>query len=390
MLITFLEKRETLKKEESLVPSLLPSVTIIVPVYNEETTVTTTVFSLLKLDYPKDKLKIIIVNDGSTDGTDRIIKRFKNNRRVEIIQKRNGGKYTALNVGIARTESEMVGCLDADSFVPPDTLKKIVPYFENEKTMAVTPAIKIHRPDGFIRQVQSNEYNLGIFMKKCFSQLDSVTVTPGPFSIFRKEVFDTLGPFKEAHNTEDLEIALRMQKNFYRIANAHNAVVYTVGPDSLRKLYRQRVRWLNGFLANSLEYRSLFFNRKYGHLGVFALPMAFASIALFLVAIFTMLWNLGLTVERKLLEVQSVGWQWPEFDFRFDWFFVNTDSSTFIGLLLFAGSILLITYGKKISEKKFHFSPHTLYFPFVYGFFSIFWLLRAIYNTALSKESRWR
>src|SRR3989338_4225250 len=147
--------------------------------------------------------------------------------------------------------------------------------------MAVTPAIKIHRPDGFIRHVQSNEYNLGIFMKKCFSIIGAITVTPGPFSIFRKEVFDTLGLFREAHNTEDLEIAMRMQKNLYKISNAHTAVVYTVGPPTLRKLFRQRVRWIHGFLANTIDYRSMFFKRKYGHLGVFILPSAIASIGLF-------------------------------------------------------------------------------------------------------------
>ncbi|MDO8591116.1 MAG: glycosyltransferase family 2 protein, partial [bacterium] len=169
LLINFLEKRTAIQTEELKVPQRFPSTTIIVPVFNEEKTIIKTVFSLLKLDYPKDKLKIIIVDDGSKDGTAEIIKRFRTNKRIEIISKKNGGKYTALNQGLLRTKSELVGCLDADSFVLPDTLKKIIVHFENEKTMAVPPAVKIYQPDKFIRHVQNNEYNLGIFIKKSFS-----------------------------------------------------------------------------------------------------------------------------------------------------------------------------------------------------------------------------
>jgi len=391
LLINFLEKRAAFQSEELKSPHIFPSVTVIVPVFNEEKTVNKTVFSLLKLDYPKDKLKIIIVDDGSTDGTTEIIKRFRHNRRIEIIRKKNGGKYTALNCGLARASSELVGCLDADSFVLPDALKKIVTYFESASTMAVTPAIKIHRPDSFIRHMQSNEYNLGIFMKKAFSILEAITVTPVPFSIFRKKVFDDLGPFREAHHTEDLEIAMRMQKNFYRIRNAHNALVYTIGPGSLRKLYRQRVRWIHGFLRNTLDYRAVFFKRQYGHLGFFMLPMAILSIFLFFASIGVMCLNSLGALRQKIIEIQSVGWHWPWHGFHFDWFFLNTDSKIFLSVVLFASTVILIMYGRKISEKKTGgLSIHTLYFPFIYALLSILWLSRAVYATALSKETGWR
>ena len=390
MLINFLEKRQTLETEESSTIKNYPSVTVVVPVFNEEKTVTKTVFSILKLDYPKDKLSIVIVDDGSTDQTPAIIKRFKTNRRIKILHKKNGGKYTALNLALSGIKTDLVGCLDADSFVPPDTLRKIIPYFENEKTMAVTPAIKIYKPDRIIRHIQNNEYNIGIFMKKCFSMIEAITVTPGPFSIFRKQVFDNLGTFREAHNTEDLEIAMRMQKNFYKIANAHTAVVYTVGPATLRKLYRQRVRWIHGFLANTIDYRSIFFKRAYGHLGLFTLPAAILSIILFFVSIGVVIWDFFVAINKKIVEVQSVGWHWHWHGFHFDWFFVNTDSKVFLSLVLFVTTILLIMYGRKISEKKTSLSIHTLYFPFVYAFFSVFWLSKAVYNTALSKETSWR
>ncbi|MCR4311254.1 MAG: glycosyltransferase family 2 protein [Candidatus Taylorbacteria bacterium] len=390
MLINFLEKRTSIKSEENRLLSHFPSITIIVPVFNEEDTVKKTVFSLLKLDYPKDKLKILIVDDGSTDSTPTVIRRFKVHRRVEIIRKENGGKYTALNVGLLRVKTDLVGCLDADSFVPPDTLTKMMPYFDDKKTMALTPAIKIYEPDRFIRHIQSNEYNLGIFMKKCFSMIEAITVTPGPFSIFRKEVFDTLGNFRAAHNTEDLEIAMRMQKNRYKIANAHTAIVYTTGPSSFPRLYRQRVRWIHGFLANTIDYKALMFSRKHGHLGVFALPMAVIGVLLFFTSFSMLVWNSMVIIKNKIVEIQTIGLHFPWNGFHFDWFFVNTDAKMLLSILLFLATIGFIMYGRKISENKTGVTVHTLYFPFVYALLSISWLSRAVYNTAFSKETHWR
>ena len=82
--------------------------------------------------------------------------------------------------------------------------------------------------------------------------LGGIHVTPGPFSIFRKKVFDELGPFRKAHNTEDQEIALRMQEHGYRIEHCVDAYVYTVSPNTVGKLYRQRLRWVYGFIKMRL------------------------------------------------------------------------------------------------------------------------------------------
>ncbi len=391
ILINFLENKSEIKKGKKYSKNLSPSVTIIVPVFNEEKTVTKTVSSLLNLDYPKDKLKIFIVNDGSTDSTPQIIENFKNYKNVEILHKDNGGKHTALNMAILKSNSDFIGCLDADSFVMPDTLNKIIPHFEDEKIMAVTPAIKIHEPDKFIKHVQSNEYNLGIFMKRIFGSLDSITVTPGPFSIFRRQVFDNLGLFKSAYNTEDLEIAMRMQKNHYKIANANDAVVYTVGPDSIKKLFKQRVRWIHGFLSNSIDYRSMFLKPSYGNLGLFILPMAIVTILLFFASVGLTLINFTTAIKEKIFEIKTVGFNWALPQFHFDWFFISTDSKIFLGLILFVTTILFIQFGKNISEENNKkISIHTIYFPFIYSFFSFFWLSKAIYTALISKKTTWR
>src|SRR3989344_7258160 len=108
-----------------------PSVAIIVPCWNEESTVAATCESLLALDYPADKLEILLVDDGSTDSTPQVMARFAEYPQVRIISKENGGKHTALNVGIAATNAEFVGCLDADSFVEPNALREVIPCFDD-------------------------------------------------------------------------------------------------------------------------------------------------------------------------------------------------------------------------------------------------------------------
>ena len=88
--------------------------------------------------------------------------------------------------------------------------------------MAITPAMKVYRPRNMLELMQAVEYTFGIFYKKMFDNLSAVNVLPGPFSLYRREVFDKIGLFKHAHNTEDMEIAFRMHANGLKIVNAHN------------------------------------------------------------------------------------------------------------------------------------------------------------------------
>src|SRR3989344_4897515 len=239
LLITYLEVREEMKKEDKWLPKRFPTVTVIVPCFNEEKTVIETIKSILNLDYPKELVSIILVNDGSTDNTLKVFNKFKNHSRIKILSKPNGGKHTAVNLALEQVETELVGCLDADSFVMPNALQKIVPYFDDEKTMAVTPSIKVHEPKNFLQYIQKTEYSWSIFLRRMLSSMGALYVTPGPFSIFRTRVFRELGGYKHAHMTEDMEMAMGMQKNRYKIVNSHGAHVYTITPSTLKDLIKQ-------------------------------------------------------------------------------------------------------------------------------------------------------
>lgn len=391
LLLTYLEKRTYLPQKSKL-PKTLPSVTVIVPCFNEETTIARTIRSLLRLDYPRSKLSIFLINDGSTDGTKKVLDSYATGfPNIKVFHKENEGKWKTLNYGLQYVTSEFVGCLDADSFVEPKALKEIIATFHtNPKAMAVTPSMHVWQPNTIIRKIQCAEYDLGIFIRKAFAFLGSIHITPGPFSIFRKEVFDTVGPYKHAHNTEDLEIALRMQRAGMVIDNAHKAIVYTVGPATAHKLYKQRVRWTGGYLKNMIEYRDMLFSRNHGHLGIWILPMALLAVFSSLYLISVLVVTSIMSGTRTLQDLHLVNFDIPDVTLKFDWFFINTTAATFIGLILIGTILISICIGRIITDKKSLFTLDLIYFIVLYSFIAPFWLIKSVYDTVLFKENKWR
>ncbi|MBZ1348996.1 MAG: glycosyltransferase [Candidatus Liptonbacteria bacterium] len=394
ILLIFFENCQEIRKEkefESAETDALtcPSATIIVPCYNEEKTIFKTITSLINLDYPKDKLKIFVVDDGSVDGTFNIIKRFETNPAVKIFRKENGGKWTALNYALGWVETELVGCLDADSFVAPNALKIVAAHFKNPEVMAVTPAIKILNPRNILERIQNIEYRLSIFKRKILSFLNAVYVTPGPFSVFRKQVFDKLGKYREAHQTEDLEIALRMNVNNYKIVSSTRAFVYTVAPNTFRGLVRQRTRWNYGFLKNMFDYYFMIFNKKHGHLGIFILPFMLFSIFLALGLFLIIIYNFIQYLMDYFIKIYTVGFEFSLLNLRFDWFFFNSDALVFLGFVSLVLALTSIILVNKLIEEKIIAPFDTIYFIFFYGFLAPFWLAKSLYHAVFSKKIKW-
>jgi cellulose synthase/poly-beta-1,6-N-acetylglucosamine synthase-like glycosyltransferase len=395
LLVTYIEERKTFTKAppHPRRPGNYPAVTIIVPAWNESKTIGGTLRSLLALDYPKDRLSIFIVNDGSTDNTLEVAGEYVNNPQVRLFTKENGGKHTAFNLGLTHVTSQLVGCLDADSFVERSALKEMIPYFDNSEVMAVTPSVQIHNPGNLIQKMHAAEYMMGEFTRKVFSRINGLYVTPGPFSIYRKSVFDQIGGFIHAYNTEDMEMALRMQSYGMKIENAHTAFVYTVAPNSLLALYRQRVRWVSGFLKNTFfNYRHMFFSKKYGNLGLLTMPFAFISIfiALFFSAAYAQ--NIASMIYQKYVKYSALGfqrdWGWPTFNF--DWFSINLEFRMLVIYAMIVGTIFFLLVGTRMVIKTNPVNRSSLYFLLFYGLIAPFWLVKSLYNLVTAKESPWR
>ncbi len=390
LLIAFLENRP--RGRSSSLPQHYPSVCIVVPGFNEEKTIAGTIESLLALEYPKDKLSIMVVDDGSTDSTGEIAQQFVKTHpdSVQYFYKENGGKYTALNFAIAHTSAEFVGCLDADSFVVPNSLIEIIKKFESDPTIcAVTPIMKVFHPHNILELMQSVEYTFGIFYKKMFDNISAISVLPGPFSIYRRNMFDKIGLFRKAHNTEDMEIAFRMHAQKLKIANAHTAHVYTTVPKNLRALIKQRTRWCQGFLQNLIDYRYMFLNPRFGNFGILVLPFGLATFVLGLYTAGYALYRVTTLVANRVSDLWLTGVPLQVPASHLSWFFLNTNTLSFLAIATFCMTILVIVLGQRIAEHKLPLTSIAYYFVF-FGLIAPLWLARAAWGTLRVRESVWK
>jgi cellulose synthase/poly-beta-1,6-N-acetylglucosamine synthase-like glycosyltransferase len=393
-LITFFEKRKTIEYRKGKIKlERYPTITVAVPCWNEQNTVEKTLNSLLELDYPKDKLTIIAVDDGSTDNTWEALKKFEKYPNIKILKKENGGKHTAVNYAIENSDSEFISCLDADSFVEPETLKRMMTYFlKDENTMAVAPSILIHNPKTITQTLQQVEYNWAVFMKKVLGMLGGIYVTPGPFSIFRRKVFTDLGLFRKAHNTEDMEIAFRMQKNHYKIDQCNDAYVYTTGPKNIIALYKQRLRWIYGFTMNTYDYRKILLKKEYGFFSLVSVPAGFVSMVAVPYILGLLMFQIVKGVFNLIEKYQTIGFNfgWTFSLPKFDSFFMNTNAYVFTGILLYILVMATIIIGKRMITGKYRFDFRIIYFMLVFSFIAPFWVVRAMYNAVFAKKTAWR
>lgn len=378
-------------KPSKKLPPNRPKVTICVPCYNEENTVVKTLSSLSKLNYPKDKYEIIVVDDGSKDNTYNLALEYANEHKhvdIKVFKKSNGGKYTALNFAIKKANGEIFGALDADSFVHRNALRNIVSTFYSSGATAVTPSMMVHKPKNILQHIQYAEYLLGVFLRKVFAGLGSINVTPGPFSFFKKDFLVKNSGFHKAYHTEDIELALRVQQQNKVIDNAVDAYVYTVAPSDFKTLWHQRIRWYYGFLRNLYDKRDLF-SIKHGNLGIIMLPSSIISIFITIIILFylVIIWikNIILHINQWVV----VGFKFFDFKFVVDYFFVNTSPTAILGLLGLIVSVSMFIIAKRLSgETRSLFKPFVsfvLFYPVLYPL----WWLASIWKIVFNQEVKW-
>ncbi len=387
-LLTILENRHRLyapKLEKNF-----PSVAILVPCYNEEKSIAQTIKSLLALDYPRNKLKILVIDDGSQDKTLEIAKLFEKQGPVKVYHKENGGKYTALNYGLAHVQSEFVGTLDADSFVDSQSLKTMLPFFSSANVQAVTSSLKVYQPKTVFQYLQNIEYTFGIFLRKTLSFMGSIKVTPGPLTIFRRAVFEKIGHYRSAHQTEDLEIGFRLQSHNFQIDNAIDAHVYTVAPASFKPLYKQRVRWYQGLLRNGWDYRRLL-NYKHGNLGLFILPITYLGIFSLFSISFLVLAQIASKAFSAFSSWQAIGFDISQFQFHLDWFFINSHLLMFLGFMSIIFTVIAVFLGQKLSKSVFSldFGKGIILAALFYGPLYFSWWLGATTQVLLNRHPNW-
>ncbi len=388
-LVTYLEKRSLLKKK-SPIPTYFPKVTFIVPCFQEESTVVSTIHSIKQLNYPQDAISIIAVNDGSRDKTWEVLQQYKNDSQILLLNKENGGKHTALNFALPYVTTDFVCSFDADTSIDPQALGRAMMYFKNDPDLsALGGAVLIHEPKTIVQKAQSIEYQMFSYTKKMLGLLGGVLVVPGAFSVFRKTALEKVGGYKHGHLLEDLELTYRMQVAGLKVNHSHDAFVYTKGPASLKVLFKQRLRWSYGYINNTYDYKKVILNKKYGNFGMFTVPMTIIAYPAIL-QIFVLFWyNAIRFFNAKYIQYQALGVESLVPTMSLDFFFVDTTVSAFLTILLFGSIFLAIYLGKEISHVK-KFKPISIFwFMVVYSMMVPLWTLKALYNTIFGKTTVW-
>ncbi len=272
-------------------PSLkkFPSVTVLVPSYNSASTLERCLKAALTMNYPK-RFSVWVLDDGSKDSTSRVLKKFPS---VLVFRaKTNIGKAKQLNRAIKKAKTDLIVCLDSDTYPNPNVLLDCVPrFFIHSKVGAVTPFITVANPKSLIQRMQEVEYFSGFgFYSKVAAQLDGLYVAPGPLTVFSRKALLKINGFDEDNLTEDMEIALRLHHHGFSLEYAPSMVPTEV-PSSLTGLYKQRLRWYRGTVFNLLKYKDMFFNAKLRKFGQFFFPALAVFVSTIMLS-FIVIWGL--------------------------------------------------------------------------------------------------
>lgn len=269
--LAILQKRREKKQVLTELPGN-PLVSIIVPAFNEEVNAVSSLHNLLRCDYPN--FEIIFVNDGSSDRTYEVVyEAFKNNDKVKVITKPNGGKASALNYGIAQSYADFVVCIDADTKLLPDAVRMLVRAFINPRVGAVAGTVKVGNEVNILTRWQSIEYITSQnFDRKAFAYINAITVVPGAIGAFRKEALEVSGGFATDTLAEDCDLTVRILRAGYIVTNESKALAYTEAPETLKQFFKQRFRWSFGVMQTFWKNKDAVFNRHYKSLGLLALP----------------------------------------------------------------------------------------------------------------------
>ncbi|MFF4346986.1 bifunctional polysaccharide deacetylase/glycosyltransferase family 2 protein [Streptomyces sp. NPDC001530] len=228
-------------------------VTILIPAYNEEAGIESTIHSLLASTHPY--LQIIVIDDGSTDQTADLAT-WINDPRVMVIRQPNAGKAAALNTGLAHAMHEIVVMVDADTVFEPDAIYRLVQPLAHPAVGAVSGNTKVGNRRGLLGRWQHLEYVFGFNLdRRMFEVLECMTTVPGAIGAFRRDALMGVGGVSDDTLAEDTDLTMALWRAGWRVVYEESAIAWTEVPSSLRQLWRQRYRWCYGTIQAMWKHR---------------------------------------------------------------------------------------------------------------------------------------
>ncbi|MFE6761863.1 MULTISPECIES: glycosyltransferase [unclassified Streptomyces] len=228
------------------------TVTVLVPAYNEKKCIANTVRSLLASDYP---VEVIVIDDGSTDGTADIVQRMRL-PNVRVVRQRNAGKPAALNNGIAHARNDIIVMMDGDTVFEPSTVRELVQPFGDPRVGAVAGNAKVGNRDSLIGAWQHIEYVMGFNLdRRMYDVLRCMPTIPGAVGAFRREALERVGGISEDTLAEDTDVTMALHRDGWRVVYAENARAWTEAPETVQQLWSQRYRWSYGTMQAIWKHR---------------------------------------------------------------------------------------------------------------------------------------
>ena len=246
-----------------------PSVTIVIPAYNEGRVIEQCIRKALYSEYPD--FDIIVVDDGSTDDTYEKAISFAYHPLVTVLRQPNRGKASALNAALDEAQSEVLICIDADSQIAPDAVRLLAAHFTDPKVGAVAGRVVVGNRSNLLTRLQALEYiTAQAVERRAKEHLNAINVVPGAIGAWRTTALMEAGIFSTETLTEDADMTMAMIRSDYKVIYEDSAVATTETPTSLKALMTQRLRWSLGMMQAGWKHSGAIMERR--NLGFVALP----------------------------------------------------------------------------------------------------------------------
>ena len=303
-----------LRRKEAPETDARPLVTVIIPAFNEERVIESSIRRILASDYPE--IEVIVADDGSRDRTSAIVEAaFSADPRVRLLTLANGGKASALNRALAFASGSVIVALDADTQFEPETVGRLVRWFADERIGAVAGNAKVGNRVNLVTRWQAVEYVTAQNLeRRALTRFDAIMVVPGAVGAWRREALDDVGGYPEDTLAEDQDLTIAIQRKGWKIAYDEDAVAWTEAPETLRALGKQRFRWSFGTLQCLWKHRGVLAQRRPSALAFIGMPQAWLFQIVFAVISPAIDLALLISIAGTALRVSQHGWAQTQTD----------------------------------------------------------------------------
>ncbi|WP_069765343.1 glycosyltransferase [Streptomyces sp. LUP47B] len=271
LLLSGIHARRVRRKDFRWGEPVTQPVSVLVPAYNEAKCIESTVRSLMASEHP---VEVLVIDDGSSDGTARIVEAM-GLPNVRVVRQLNAGKPAALNRGLANARHDLIVMMDGDTVFEPSTVRELVQPFGDPRVGAVAGNAKVGNRDSMIGAWQHIEYVMGFNLdRRMYDVLRCMPTIPGAVGAFRRSALERVGGMSDDTLAEDTDITMAMHRDGWRVVYAEKARAWTEAPESVQQLWSQRYRWSYGTMQAIWKHRKALVERgPSGRFGRVGLPL---------------------------------------------------------------------------------------------------------------------